>query len=80
MELRRRTWDHVTERHPELADLLDEVIEAIQHPDYRELDPIFGRVRFVRHMGRRNVLRVVTEFAGDEDVVITAFLDTRPPR
>jgi hypothetical protein len=63
-----------------LADRLDDVIEAIQYPDYRELDPIPGRLRFVRFLGRRNVLRVVTEFGGDRDVVITAFLDTRPPR
>lgn len=74
VELPQDAWAHVLDRHPELVDYLPDLLETLEWPDYRELDPRPGRLRYVRFVGRRSEPRVVTEFAGEKDDVVTAFL------
>ena len=78
-ELRAATWDHVLAGHPEIAKHLDDVIETIEQPELREDDPRPGRVRSFRRCGPERWIRVVLEFAGDVDVVVTTFPQTNDP-
>jgi hypothetical protein len=80
VQLDRLAWDHVLEEHAELADHLDDVMRTIRGPDFREADPRQGRDRYFRRAGRLGWIRVVTEFAGDVDRIITAFPQSNDPR
>ena len=74
------TWNgHVVQEHAEMAGLLDVVVQAVEAPEHREDDVRPGRRRFYRRLGRR-WLRVVLEFEGDEDRLVTAFLQDNDPR
>ncbi len=81
VEVHEEAWEHVTRGHPELADALDEVIETLKHAYVIEADPRPGRQRYYMRLvpSGRLWLRVVTEFAGPRDRLITAFeQDTVP--
>lgn len=74
------TWNHVVDEHAELADSLGEVMGSIETPVHREPDPRVGRERYFGYGGPQGWLRVVTEFAGAMDRVITAFPQCNDPR
>ena len=81
VEVHEEAWEHVMRGHPELTDSLDEVIETLKNADVIEADPRPGRQRYYRRLvpSGRVWLRVVTEFAGSRDLLITAFeQDTVP--
>ena len=67
------------QEHAEMADLLDAVVRAIEASEYRENDLRPGRRRCYRRLGRR-WLRIALEFEGDEDRLVTAFLQDNDPR
>lgn len=73
------TWDHVVWRHPLMDDYLDVTMAIIRAPDHREPDPRPGRERYFGRGGHYSWIRVITEFAGVEDRVVTAFPQTTPP-
>lgn len=79
VELKQATWDHVVAGHPELAEHLSDVLETIEHPELREDDPRPGRVRLFRRSGPDRWLRVVVEFGGESDLVVTAFPQSNDP-
>jgi hypothetical protein len=74
------TWNYVLHGHPEMVDYLDGVMDVIRAPDHRETDPRVGRQRYFRRGGPEIWLRVVTEFAGAVDRVVTAFPQSNDPR
>jgi hypothetical protein len=82
IELRWNSWIHARGRHPEIAESLLDVVLTIEHPIYREPDDMPGRERLFRR-GLGSWMRVVVEFSGDFDRVVTAFyqdVDPRPRR
>jgi hypothetical protein len=79
VRLESRTWNHVVERHPAMANCLDETMNAIALPSYREPDPRVGRERYFGPGGPQGWIRVVTELVGDVDRVVTAFPQRDPP-
>jgi hypothetical protein len=74
------TWDHVVEEHAEMRPHLAEVMTTISAPEHREPDPRPGRERYFARGGPQRWIRVVTEFAGAEDRVVTAFPQVTDPR
>ena len=81
VEIHFVTWDHVVhdDAHPEMDDHLFAVIETIEHPEHREVDPRLGRQRFFRRGGPEEWVRVVTEFSGNVDRLVTAFPQSNDP-
>jgi hypothetical protein len=80
VELTWDAWDHLRKRHPVLADSLTEIVLTIEYPTYREPDVKPGRERLFRHGGPDGWIRVVLEFCGEFDRVITAFPQAIDPR
>ena len=80
VELTWDAWDHVRKRHPEMADLLLDIVLTIEHPHYAEPDIQPGRKRLFRRGGPDGWIRVVLEFRGDFDLVVTAFPQAVDPR
>jgi len=79
VRLERTTWEHLLRRHPVLEAAADEIMLTIAFPDYREPDPRPGRERYFRRLARFGWLRVVTEFAGQTDRIVTAFPQANHP-
>jgi hypothetical protein len=63
-----------------MADALSDVLLTIEHPAYREPDIRPGRERLFGPGGVHGWIRVITEFKGDVDRVITAFSQSNDPR
>lgn len=73
-------WNHVLDQHVEMSEYLAEAMATIQAPDHREPDPQTGRERYFRQGGPLRWIRVVTEFGGESDRVVTAFPQSNDPR
>lgn len=73
------TWVHVLAGHPEMADHFDDVVLTIEDPDVVEDDPRPGRLRYFRRGGPERWLRVVTQFVGSSDRMVTAFPQANDP-
>ncbi|HST55500.1 MAG TPA: hypothetical protein VLJ42_06355 [Solirubrobacteraceae bacterium] len=73
-------WNHVLEQHVEMTDYLRETMSVIKAPDHREPDPRAGREGYFGQGGPEGWIRVVTEFSGDVDRVVTAFPQSNDPR
>jgi hypothetical protein len=80
VQLDAQTWNYVLSGHDEMVDYLEEVMEAIRLPDHRQDDLRVGRQRYFRRGGPEAWLRVVTEFVGEFDRVVTAFPQSNDPR
>jgi hypothetical protein len=78
-ELDATTWDYVLAGHPEMANHLDDVIKPLEQPELREDDPRPGRIRYFRRCGPERWVRVVVQFGGETDVVVTAFPHSNDP-
>lgn len=68
------------EQHPDIADSLLDIVLTIEHPTYREPDIRPGRERLFRQGGPQGWLRVILEFSGEFDRVVTAFPQATNPR
>jgi hypothetical protein len=73
-------WNHVLDEHVEMTEYLAETMATIKMPQHREPDPRAGRERYFRRGGPLKWIRVVTEFIGDSDRVVTAFPQSNDPR
>jgi hypothetical protein len=83
VELDWIAWNHVRTEHPDISDSLQDMVLTIEHPAYREPDAMPGRERLFGRGGPEGWIRVVVEFCGGFDRVITAFpqsVDPRPKR
>jgi len=65
---------------PDIVESLKDILLTIEQPSYREPDPIPGRERLFRRGGPEAWIRVIVEFSGDFDRVVTAFPQTANPR
>lgn len=74
-----RTWAHILDGHPEMLDHLGSVMETIADPEHREPDPRPGRERYFRRGGPERWIRVVAEFAGRRDRVVTRLCAVQRP-
>jgi hypothetical protein len=73
------TWSHILSFHPAMERCLDDLLAALEAPDLRQPDPRAGRERFFRRGGPQAWVRVVVEFAGEFDRVVTAFPQRNDP-
>jgi hypothetical protein len=73
------SWAHILDGHPELRDHLDSVMETVAHPEHQEPDSRPGRGRYFRRGGPERWIRVVAEFAGRHDRIVTAFPQSNDP-
>ena len=73
-------WNHVLDQHVEMSEYLADTMATVEMPDRREPDVQAGRERFFRRGGPLRWIRVVTEFSGDFDRVVTAFPQSNDPR
>lgn len=74
---------HLAEGHRDwLLDHIDEILIAVQRPDYHEKDPRPGRERFYRENALRpgRWLRVVVDFNEEPGWVVTALVQDDDPR
>jgi hypothetical protein len=72
-------WNHVLDEHAEMFGYLQDVVETIESPDHREPDHAAGRERYFRRGGPQRWIRVITEFAGATDRLVTAFPQINDP-
>jgi hypothetical protein len=52
---------------------------TVADPEHREPDPRPGRERYFRRGGPERWIRVVVEFAGQRDRIVTAFPQSNDP-
>jgi hypothetical protein len=81
VELTERRWAYV-QRHVEMRGELELLLKAIRGPDFQEPDPRSGRERYwlrTQRPFRFRWLRVVVQFEGDVDRVVTAFGQDNEP-
>lgn len=57
----------------------DLIMAIVENPSYREPDRKPGRERYFGRGGPYGWIRVVTEFAGDEDHLVTVFPQRSAP-
>lgn len=62
-----------------MADHLDAMIDTVESPELQQDDSRPGRVRFFRRCGPERWLRVIVEFSGETDAIVTAFPQTNDP-
>jgi hypothetical protein len=79
VQIHAHSWNHVLDEHAEMLDHLEGTVSTIEAPDHREPDQIAGRDRYFRRGGPQRWLRVVTEFAGETDRLVTAFPQVNDP-
>ena len=58
---------------------MSDVVDSIRRPDVRTADPRPGRYRCFRRCGPERWLRVVVQFHGEIDVIVTAFPQINDP-
>jgi hypothetical protein len=77
-----RIWeDKIVVDHPELRDLVEQVLAAISAPDYVEADPQADRRRYYRgSVGPSKWLMVVVSFEQEPARIITALALRKDPR
>ena len=81
VQLTEERWRYI-QRHVEMRERQDVLLEAVRHPDFQEPDPRSGRERYwlrCRSSLPFRWLRVVVEFAGDADRFVTAFGQDNDP-
>ncbi len=81
VEITKRKWAYV-QHHVEMRGELELLLAAIRRPDLQEPDPHPGRERFwlrTQPPFRFRWLRVVVQFEGDVDHVVTAFGQDNDP-
>ncbi|MGH2910894.1 MAG: hypothetical protein ACRDJ3_00290 [Solirubrobacteraceae bacterium] len=72
---------HLALGRPDLKDEADLILGTIAHPDWRASDAIAGREHFYRRdLDPRRWLRVVVDFNDTPAWVVTAFVQSNPPR
>jgi hypothetical protein len=80
--LSARIWeDKIVVDHPELRDLIEQVLEVVSVPDHVEPDPQADRRRFYqRGVGPSRWLMVVVSFEQEPARIITALALRKDPR
>ena len=76
IRLTAERWRHITERHPELSGLRDEVMQAVADPS-RLLDGNAGEPLAIREVEPGKVIVVAYQEGEPDGFVATAFLTRR---
>lgn len=72
---------HLLLGRPELADEIDLILGTVAHPDHRAPDDIPGREHFYRRdLDPNRWLRVVVDFNEEPAWIVTALVQSNPPR
>lgn len=72
---------HLSLGRPELADKVDLILGTVAHPDHRRPNDLPSREHFYRrHLDGRRWLRVVVDFGEEPAWVVTALVQSNPPR
>jgi hypothetical protein len=75
-----RTLRHLARRRPHMATHVLAIVDAVERPDRREVDPAPGRERFYRRdLDPQRWLRVVVDFNHSPAFVVTAFVQHNEP-
>jgi hypothetical protein len=80
-EVTEERWAHITDGHPELARLRDEVLETVRAPSPRRPRPTLGEEWFYREgVGPSRWLKAVVRYESIErGWIVTAFARRRMP-
>jgi hypothetical protein len=81
VELTARKWAYI-QRHVEMRGEMERLLSAVRDPDSQEADPYPGRERYwlaATPPFRFRWLRVVVQFEGESDRIVTAFGQDNPP-
>jgi len=81
VKLTAERWRYI-QRHVEMCERQDTLLQAIRQPDFQEPDPHPGRERYwlrCRAPFPFRWMRVVVEFAGDADRFVIAFGQDNEP-
>jgi len=62
-----------------MVGYLEQTMKTIEAPEHREPDIALGRERYFRRGGPQRWIRVVVEFAGATDQLVTAFPQRNDP-
>jgi hypothetical protein len=74
VELSEERWGHITERHPELASHLEDVLRAVAKPDRRLDGPRPDEEWFyLAEAGPSRWLKVVVHYEQGAGQIVTAF-------
>ena len=80
VRLTHERWFHIAENHDDLAGYYDEVLEAVEKPDF-VLRGHRGSLVAVKSLGSRRYLHVVyRELSSADGFIITAFFAARAER
>jgi hypothetical protein len=73
---------HLALNHSWSLSIVDLILQTVESPDHRELDPIAGRERFYRRhvIDPWRWLRVVVDFGDRPGWIVTAFAQDFDPR
>jgi hypothetical protein len=72
---------HLELSRPWMLDHVDAILATVARPDFRAEDPIPGREHFYRrHIDLKRWLRVVVECEDDPGHIVTALVQSNPPR
>jgi hypothetical protein len=73
---------HLALNHSWSLSIVDLILQTVESPDHRELDPIAGRERFYRRhvLDPWRWLRVVVDFGDRPGWIVTAFAQDFDPR
>jgi hypothetical protein len=73
---------HLALNRPWALSMIEPILQTVENPDYRELDPIAGRERFYRRhvLDPWRWLRVVVDFRDRPGWIVTALEQDVDPR
>jgi hypothetical protein len=73
VELTDERWSHITERHPEIAPFIDEVLHAVSSPDRRVVGRAANELWFYMRTNAPSAwLKVVVAYAEGRGHIVTA--------
>lgn len=68
-------WEHILHRRPEMASLMETVLDGVENPEYI-LRGYRGTLTATVHLGKRSYLKVIyRELSHTDGFVITARID-----
>jgi hypothetical protein len=80
IRLTHERWFHIAENHDDLAGYYDEVLEAVENPDF-VMRGHRGSLVAVKNFGPRRYLHVIyRELSSDDGFIITAFFASKAER
>jgi hypothetical protein len=75
-------WSHIAQRHPEMADQLERVLETLTEPDMIQ-EGDFGELLAIRFYSQtpltsKHLVVAYREVSPDDGFILTAYFTSRP--